>query len=229
MHYEVSYCFEHPNELLYSGFYKIMNTPTIPPDSNLPLYQGNYVINHSDLYYTGEAENISARIKQQFNARTSTFYKRYLKECKGKQIMISDFNLRVIQTNISRKELEEFCIVNLPARLNKFQLGKQNLYIGNADSELWDWMQANQEKCLIYLQNKFGNCSFYSWNKAKIGVGAGVYLIEHKNDGLIYIGESSDINARYQTHSGDTRFSAFRRNIATQLLGINLKTKSELG
>ncbi|MGY8808652.1 MAG: GIY-YIG nuclease family protein, partial [Fidelibacterota bacterium] len=45
-------------------------------------------------------------------------------------------------------------------------------------------------------------------------------------DGLIYIGESSNIYQRYKTHSGTTYFSALRRHIGTDILNFFLKSKN---
>ena len=53
---------------------------------------------------------------------------------------------------------------------------------------------------------------------------SGIYWIEHKKDGHIYIGESSDVSKRHLTHSGRTYFSAVRRNLGETILGFNLQT-----
>jgi len=70
---------------------------------------------------------------------------------------------------------------------------------------------------------------FSLWNNFDGGDYAGIYIISDRNEDIIYIGESTNIRTRYRTHSKNTRFSAFRRNIATNILNITLKTKQELG
>lgn len=93
---------------------------------------GNYLISDKNNIWnsTGEAKSLSKRLKQHSKEKTSTFYKNYLKleKQKGNQkglLKISDFEVRKIKAEIGRKELEEFGIVNIPANLNKFQLGKR--------------------------------------------------------------------------------------------------------
>ena len=50
-------------------------------------------------------------------------------------------------------------------------------------------------------------------------------MVHDGHDGkVIYIGESSDIGERYETHSGRTYFSALRRHIGENILGFSLKT-----
>lgn len=229
MLYNPEYCFSNYQCVLYSGFQQILESPFIDAFGTLPIYQGNYLINNNDLFYAGEAENISARIKQQFSIKTSTFFRNYLKDYINGTLAISDFKLRILQTKFGRNELEEFCITNLPAKLNKSQLEKQTRYICEPDPDCWEWVQSNQNECLKYLEDMFDKHLFQPWEKAVIYPGGGVYQVIHSTDGIIYIGESSDIKERFKQHSGETRKSAFRRSIATQLFGFKLKTKGELG
>ena len=48
-------------------------------------------------------------------------------------------------------------------------------------------------------------------------------IVKNKNGELIYIGESSNINERFKTHSGRTYFSALRRHIGTEILKFELQ------
>lgn len=125
--------------------------------------------------------------------------------------------------------MEEFGIANLLTPLNRFQLGKRGIYNGKNNQHLWSWVQNNSEELLIQGAKQFMDNKIYRWHKAQIDNGPGIYYVENIDYGLIYIGESSNIYDRYKKHGSDTRFSALRRHIATELLGYELKTKNELG
>ena len=64
------------------------------------------------------------------------------------------------------------------------------------------------------------------WFEANIPNNAGLYHVEHGDNGLIYIGESSNIKERYDTHSGTTYFSALRRHIGTDVLEFELQARN---
>src|SRR5690606_10955589 len=70
----------------------------------------------------------------------------------------------------------------------------------------------------------FDKISTFNWFEAKTQSNAGLYWVEHNSKGLIYIGESSNVNKRYLTHSGKTYFSALRRNLGENILGYKLQT-----
>jgi predicted GIY-YIG superfamily endonuclease len=194
---------------------------------------GNYLISHEGLpLYIGESLDIKKRLKEQFGS-SSTFYKNYLQKKSTIDIPINlellDFQMKFIETKIGRKEVEEFGIVNLETSLNKFQLGKKDKVILDVPPRIWEVMQ-NQASAIISDGTKLiSDETATTWYEAKLPSLAGLYHITHSTDGLIYIGESTNIYARWKTHGTDTRFSALRRHIGTDLLHFQLKTKSELG
>lgn len=227
------YCQENSDAILASGVNTLLQLDKRSLYDTLPTYQGNYLISYLDVpYYIGEAKNVEKRIKQQRKNNTSTFYKNYLEKNKEKNnedlIDIHEFDIQVIKTNIGRKEFEEFCIVNLHSTLNKFQLDKRTIFDGQILEELWNPIQEDHVDILEQADECLSGQQLFKWYDAQINSGPGVYYVKHKRDGLIYIGESSSIRERYRTHSGDTRFSAFRRHIGTDILGFKLKTKKEL-
>ena len=125
-----TFCQEKSDIILREGLELLRRAQSAPRPA--PKAQGNYLISMSDdLFYVGEAKNLNVRLKQQFSPRTSTFYKNYLglkKTVPTERLAeISTFEARWIQTALGRKEIEEFGIVNLPATLNRFQLGKRAL------------------------------------------------------------------------------------------------------
>ena len=187
---------------------------------------GNYLITDKkkSWSYTGEAKDLSKRLKQHSKEKTSTFYKNYLKVNNKNILSISDFEIRIIDTEIGRKELEEFTIVNFPTNLNKFQLGKRKLSKAKKDKELWNDIQLNKTLIIDQGEKELKKAKNYNWFSAEIISGAGIYWVEHKTKGLIYIGESSDIRKRYETHSEKTYFSALRRNLGETILGFQLQT-----
>jgi predicted GIY-YIG superfamily endonuclease len=125
---------------------------------------------------------------------------------------------------IGRKELEEFTIVNVPAVLNKFQKGKRNIFKQKVGAEIWNETQNNFQLILEQGEKKLMSLKSYPWFQAEIPEAAGLYWVENISKGLIYIGESSNIYERYNTHSGKTYFSALRRHIGENILGFKLQT-----
>ena len=225
------YCQKNSDLILISGLSQLKNQNRNNFDSVFENDYGNYLISdiNNNWNYTGEAKNLSRRLKQHSKEKTSTFYRNYLKFEKQKgnqkrQLKISNFEVRTIKTGIGRKELEEFGIVNIPANLNKFQLGKRNFRTAKANTKLWFEIQTNRQEIIEQGEKELKKAKSYNWFSAIINSHAGLYWVEHKTKGLIYIGESSDVFKRYETHSGKTYFSALRRNLGETILGFKLQT-----
>ncbi len=224
------YCQKNSDLILNSGLGLLTNDHQKNFNFNFNKEYGNYLItdNKKMWSYTGEAKDLSKRLKQHSKEKTSTFYKNYLKVAKNNNqkniLSISDFEIKTINTEIGRKELEEFTIVNFPTNLNKFQLGKRKLFKGKKDKELWNEIQLNKQLIIEQGEKILKTAKNHNWFSAEIISGAGIYWVEHKTEGLIYIGESSDIKKRYETHSGKTYFSALRRNLGETILDFKLQT-----
>ena len=223
-------CQEISDEILFAGL-DILKSKTKTSFDNLKPIDfdfGNYLISESGrFYYIGESKNIYARIIQHSNKKRSTFYKNYLKKYgELAYLKIDEFDLQFINTNIARKEVEEFGIVNLPSILNKFQIGKRDVYNGSSNQKLWENIQNNYNNLLVEGETAFLKQKYLNWYDANPPNNAGIYLVQHIKDGLIYIGESSNIYKRYKTHSGTTYFSALRRHIGTDILNFFLKSKN---
>lgn len=188
---------------------------------------GNYLITDKNekWSYTGEGKNLSNRINQHSKERSSTFYKNYIKlNTLSENLKLHDFDFRIINNSIGRKELEEFTIVNYTTNLNKFQKGKRELFNAKANLKLWTEVQENYLQIIKDGELQFNKSKYYNWHSAEINKGAGIYWIRHPKDGHIYIGESSDVFKRHVTHSGRTYFSAVRRNLGETILGFKLQT-----
>ncbi|MDR3127130.1 MAG: GIY-YIG nuclease family protein [Tannerellaceae bacterium] len=52
---------------------------------------------------------------------------------------------------------------------------------------------------------------------------SGFHFVKDQNDTLLYIGESSDLGERLESHNGDTYISTLRRSIGTDILGFSLR------
>ena len=188
---------------------------------------GNYLISlNKEPFYIGEGKYLNKRLKQQFNPKISTFYKSYEKithKMIYKPATIDSFKIQYIPTNIGRKEIEEFGIVNLATKLNKFQLDKRLKCKITDQKGLWNSVQANFEGILKEGEAKILNSIFKPWFAIDFRSCAGIYLVKDIMGNLIYIGESSNIGDRIMTHSGRTYFSALRRHIGTEILGFKLQ------
>lgn len=226
------YCQNHSNEILAEGMELLKKSIKLNGSSDFPNCPGNYLISFDKKpYYIGEARSINKRMKQQFNMKQSTFYKNYLRNnlANNEKVDIDAFDVQIINSFIGTKEMEEFGIVNLPTKLNKFQLGKRDIFHGKAIIGTWGWIQNNTGYIFEQADDAFQKKVSDSWYDAEVLRGPGIYYVVSKDYGLIYIGESSNIFDRYKTHSQDTRFSALRRHIAKEILGFKLKSKKELG
>ena len=224
------YCQDNSDNILADGILKLKdcNICQIPNIS----FTGpcNYLITHQDKpFYIGEAKDIRARLKQQFKATTSTFYKNFQKLLKTNQevrpIPIDNFSVRYMPTNIGRKEIEDFGIVNLATPLNKFQIGKRLKVDLKKQNGLWDSIQNHKVDLLKQGEVMVLNQKFTTWFDINPKSTAGLYIVKDKAK-VIYIGESSDISERHSTHSSTTYFSALRRHIATDILRYELKEKN---
>jgi len=180
-------------------------------------------------YYIGEARDIRKRLKQQFNPATSTFYKNFLKHSKLNQaiksIPIHDFSFQFIETEIGRKEIEDFGISNLNTSLNRFQIGKRLKFNPITKNDLWNEVQKHKEELLIQAEEQIFKQKYTPWINCIAKSVAGIYIVKHKKD-IIYIGESSDINERHLTHSTRTYFSALRRHVGTEILKHKLQERN---
>lgn len=182
--------------------------------------------------YIGESKNLAKRLKQHGRASTSTFYKNYVKLVKAnadvpQELPIADFRVRTILTRIGRKELEEFGIVNLPANLNKFQLGKRSKGQSDIEEGLWESVQAESQHFLEEGELQLERAEQTKWFEAIMPPRPGLYWVESKKLGLIYIGESSNLLDRWKTHSAHTYFSALRRHIGENILRFELQTRKK--
>lgn len=216
------------DEILSCGLNKLKTQPFCDTSTVNEKGFGNYLISLDKVpFYVGEGKELIKRLKQQFKPTTSTFYKNFEKLRSTNQLVkpttIESFKIQFISTKIGRKEVEEFGIVNLPTRLNSFQLDKRQKFTIADQKGLWNAVQENFEDILKEGEIKVLKSAFTPWFDTKIISTAGLYLVKDKAEKLIYIGESSDIGERIKTHSGRTYFSALRRHIGTDILGFELQ------
>lgn len=216
---------ENAIQILSDGMHELLRQPYKRLDLQIEGMPGNYLISlNKKGLYVGESLDVSHRLKQQANLRVSTFYKNYLRGKPTVPKAISDFRVQVIQTNLGRKELEEFCIVNVPTPLNKFQLDKKTKLVLE-DTGVWSNVQSDFRFILDEGIQEILSLPKRGLTLLDIPDKGGVYLIYHGNE-LIYVGETSCLSERIETHFSRTYFSAFRRNCGTVLLGFTLKTKN---
>ena len=222
-------CQEVSDYILLDGIYELKKSDRLLSIGDAGAESGNYFISHNGKsLYIGETKNLNKRLKQQINPKISTFYKNYLKSnYMYTSLEINDFDIQVLIHRLGRKEIEEFGIANLDTILNKFQKGKRKRISGNPNKGIWSQIQTNVDKILFEGENELLKVDPVNWYSANVSSNAGIYCVEHNDDGPIYIGESSNINKRYETHSKDTYFSALRRHIGTDILGFELKERNK--
>ena len=218
------------NEILMQGILKLRNQSSKVWNEVSCQKYGNYLICENDIsWYIGEGKNISKRLKQQFNEKISTFYKTYKKDFGSKDI--NSFRVKFIETNIGRKEIEEFGIVNLPTSLNRFQKNKcKKLELKENIKFDWDQIQSFSNQLLLNGEEMFFKQEFHNWFELIVPNNAGIYMVFNDKNEILYIGETSSLIGRYKTHSGTTYFSALRRHIGKTLLKfefVQIKSKKK--
>lgn len=210
------------DELLAEGLFALTSAPQ---SNNHPAGPGNYLFSLSGKpMYVGEARNCRKRLAQQMDERRSTFYKNFCELGLDAIEPISSFAIQLISVAFGRKEIEDFGIVNLPAQLNRFQLGKRAIQPRADSAERWMRLQELSADLLTQGAGRCEEIDFRPWPLATAPASSGLYLIRSPQAEIIYVGESSDINARFRTHGTRTYFSAVRRNLGVDVLGFELQT-----
>lgn len=218
--------------ILYEGLNILKAMPHCDFTGKYAEDQGNYIISYEEKsLYIGEADNLDKRLRDHY--RGSTFFKNYCQNGHKLNLPLdltmNHFRHQHMQVSFGRKDLEEFGMVNLPAPLNKFQTDKRPLFVPKNQTFLWEVAQETAPGLLKQGEEKLFSERRLPWDQPNIYQGAGVYLIFDPEGRLIYAGESTNVADRHKTHSTKTRFSAFRRSVATNLFSFTLKTKEELG
>lgn len=210
--------------LLAQGVFSLRNGLQTSPSRVGVAAPGNYLISLDGTpRYIGEAHDLSARLRQQFTPRSSTFYKNYVKTASDAPRPITAFALQLMTTRLGRKEIEDFGIANIPTPLNRFQLDKRMIRPAAATSESWDLVQAAAPELLAQGATLFWSQPSAPLRDAYVPDAPGVYALWGDNPRrVIYIGESSGLRDRHRTHCGQTYFSALRRNVGTNVLGFEL-------
>lgn len=217
------FCQDNSDLILSCGIKTLLASKNINHIQEAENKNGNYLIFYKgDYFYIGEAKELRNRIRQQFIEKTSIFYKNYIDSRKpyevGK-IPILEFELKILYTNIGRKEIEEFGMVNLPTKLNKFERGKRKRVKLECNNNIWLQIQEIKEKLLFDGEKALFKNILCNWKQAIPQANAGIYYVKNCDNELIYIGESSNVFERYIAHNSTTYFSALRRHIGTEILG----------
>jgi predicted GIY-YIG superfamily endonuclease len=210
------------DDLLAEGLYALLSAP------NSKTYlqgAGNYLISLAGRpMYVGEARDCRKRLAQQIDERRSTFYKNYCELTPNPIHPINSFTIQAIPVVFGRKEVEDFGIVNLPTQLNRFQLGKRAIQPKANSTDRWVPLQEMHANLLNQGAALCEEIDFRPWSDATAPDSSGLYLIRSPQSEIIYVGESSNIKARFLTHGTRTYFSAVRRNLGVDILGFHLQT-----
>jgi predicted GIY-YIG superfamily endonuclease len=220
-------CQKLSNVILAEGLFALCRQEALEPEQVVSNKPGNYMISlENELFYVGEAKNLAARIRQQFAVKISTFYKTYAKRA-SILAPIDAFRVRIVETTIGRKELEEFAIVNAACSLNKFRRGKRDAVGGATSTDYWSEIQRRYATIIAQGEAAVLSEPFRQWVQASAKACAGIYVARApKQDHILYLGESSNVHKRHKCHGGRTYFSALRRHVGTDVFGFVLKERN---
>jgi len=218
---------EHANRILAEGIYHLGQRDAGKAALITVEKPGNYLISLDERpRYIGEGINVSKRLKTQFHAKRSTFYKTYSKAHAEAPRDLEEFRVQAMATAFGRKEIEDFGIVNIPTDLNKFQKNKRPRIAAAYSNEMWRLVQEVREDLLVQGAERYFQQPRLPWFEAMPPDVAGIYGLWTVGDPVpLYIGESSELANRYQSHSANTYISALRRHVGTELLGFSLQEK----
>lgn len=219
---------EHANRILAEGIHHLRSQPFIRPNEVMQEGPGNYLISLDGVpVYIGEATDVRQRLKTQFDAKRSTFYKTFLASAPDIPRDIDDFRVQTMTTGFGRKEIEDFGIVNVPTHLNKFQKNKRPVIEPSYGSEMWGLVQKARNDLLAEGAERYMARPRVPWFEATPPDAPGLYGLWRDGDETpLYVGESSELAGRYKAHSTYTYISALRRHVGSVILGLELKDKS---
>ena len=219
---------EHANRILAEGVHRLRAQPFVPPDEVTLEGAGNYLVSLDGVpVYIGEATDVRQRLKTQFDAKRSTFYKTFLASAPDIPRDIDEFRVQTMATGLGRKEIEDFGIVNVPTRLNKFQKNKRPVIEPSYGNEMWDLVQEARHDLLAAGAERYMARPRVPWFEATPPDAPGLYGLWRAGDETpLYVGESSELAGRYKAHSTYTYISALRRHVGSVILGLKLKDKS---
>lgn len=219
---------EHANRILAEGIHRLRSQPFVRPDEVMLEGPGNYLISLDGVpVYIGEAMDIRQRLKIQFDANHSTFYKTFLESAPDLPRDIDDFQIQTMATGFGRKEIEDFGIVNVPTGLNKFQKNKRPMIQPSYGDEMWGLVQEARQNLLAEGAQRYMTQPRVPWFEAAPPDAPGLYGLWREGDETpLYVGESSELAKRYQTHCTYTYMSALRRHVGIAILGLELRDKN---
>lgn len=222
------YVQEHANRILAEGIHHLRAQPFLRSDEVMLDGPGNYLISLDGVQvYIGEAVDVRQRLKTQFDPNRSTFYKTFLASDTDIPRDIGDFRVQTMATGFGRKEIEDFGIVNVPTRLNKFQKNKRPVIKPSNASEMWGLVQKARHDLLAAGAELYMARPRVPWFEATPPDAPGLYGLWREEDEMpLYVGESSELAGRYKAHSTYTYISALRRHVGSVILRLELKDKS---
>jgi predicted GIY-YIG superfamily endonuclease len=194
-------------------------------EKNFPKTSGIYLIyKNNSPDYIGESNNIDKRIKQH----------------KKEKYKDDDFiKIKIFETKIGRKEIEAFGIVNIPFIKNengKLIFDEKNIQTLKNKNKKSDYNKINILKYankidigkilknwenLLSEGEKIFEKVIENLEKPKKKT-KGIYSYKEEEE-IIYVGETSNILERSETHSKQTTFSALRRSIGKSEFEFKLK------
>jgi predicted GIY-YIG superfamily endonuclease len=214
------------DKILAGGLWELINKRPRKLDSNITSLPGNYLISVKKTnLYIGQAKNVKSRIKQH-NKDKSSLYANYLKKNIGKY-HLKKFNLRFINTDFGRKEIEEVGIPSLKTLLNKSHKNKREPVIIINKKKSWRNIQNKKTKIMKVGERVIFNKKIIKWLDADLPKYPGVYIVFNDKRDIIYIGESSVLSRRYHMHSNRTYISALRRHIGKEIFHLKFIKKRE--
>jgi len=219
---------EHANRILAEGIYHVRAQTFLRSDEVTLDGPGNYLISLDGVpVYVGEANDVRQRLRTQFDVNRSTFYKTFRASAPDIPRDIDYFRVQTMATGFGRKEIEDFGIVNVPTRLNKFQKNKRPVIEPSFGNEMWDLVQEARHDLLVAVAERYMARPRVPWFEATPPDAPGLYGLWREGDETpLYVGESSELAGRYKAHSTYTYISALRRHVGSVILGLELKDKS---
>jgi predicted GIY-YIG superfamily endonuclease len=223
----------HANAVLASGLRDLLGQRATSWGQVDAQTAGVYVVADEDVtIYVGESTFIARRVAQHRDAASNMTAALRVRGVPDPGADVSArLRIRTQPVEIGRLELEEFAIACLRPSMNKMRRASRSAFAyADADPDLWRRVQYDCATLLHEGVSVGCDVPSVSWSAMRPPTDPGVYILRNAEGAALYVGETDALAERLGTHAGErSYFSALRRHVGTELLGLAFATNVRRG
>ena len=215
---------EYADGILAAGLRHLLAQPRLPWRPLRMSQAGVYVFSDGETTgYVGESTSVSWRVGQHLKSNS-----RLMESLRSAGMAdpvthaAMALEVQAIPVSIGRLELEEIGIACLHPTFNLMRRASRSAYsYDDADVALWLRVEEDFAPLLREGAQMAAEVQGVTWSEMRPPPGAGLYFLRDKDGAMLYVGESDALAERLGTHRGPSSyFSALRRHVGTELLGL---------